>query len=424
MPVLPKSPIVIAHVTPPPTPPKRQGTSTTVPAYAPVGSSYNQQGKLVNNKGQLLNSKGQAVNKQGQLINSTNQRVNERGQLVNKSGQPVDNKGRLINENNHLINSQGKLINANKQLVDEQGRLVNHSGRLVNDSGHLIDKDGKRVNIDGVLIDKTGRPLDKNGKVARDQTNAVKGNNEPHVQLLPSTIRQKALDWKNKIPPPASPPKLAMTDVITRMMDAEKMVKNGIIPSSPSAAVVARDAAISAGITGVVSAPINIAAYAGSTAAAEQIKAAYVPLPMIPPTPIAKSSVERPDQTAMPAPGPDLNVLYPRMNDDQALAFGVANQSIALKFGDTKTGFIPAQSWSKEPLERMSQLENLLDFAEEHTKELADPHEIYFKPYLAETPAVEGLEGLDARLATIEKRIGGIDKVHKMVLSKLAERTA
>lgn len=165
-----------------------------------------------------------------------------------------------------------KLINANKKLVDEQGRLVNHSGRLVNDAGHLIDRDGKRVNVDGFLIDKTGEPLDANGKVARDQTSAVKGNNEPHAQLLPPTIRQKALDWKNKIPPPANSPKLAMTDVIARMMDAEKMVKNGIIPSSPSAALLS--AAISAGSAGVVSAPINIAAYAGLYAAAEQIKAA------------------------------------------------------------------------------------------------------------------------------------------------------
>lgn len=68
----------------------------------------------------------------------------------------------------------------------------------------------------------------------------------------------------------------------------------------------------------------------------------------------------------------------------------------------------------------MSQLENLLDFAEEHTKLLADSHEVYFKPYLAETPAADGVEGVESRLMTIEKRIAAVDKVHKKVLSDLA----
>ncbi|MGY1951230.1 hypothetical protein [Pseudomonas pergaminensis] len=394
---------------PPPVPPK------AIPHYAPPGSSYNKQGQLVNKQGQLLNDKGQAVNKQGHLINSNNQRINAQGQRVNNSGQAIDNKGRLINEKGHLINTQGKLINEKNQLVDTQGRLVDHSGRLVNTEGHLVDRDGKRVNREGFLIDSTGRPLDKDGKVARDKASAVKGNNEPHEHLLPPTISQKVLDWKNKVPAPAATPKMTIAEATTRMMNAEKMVKSGVIPSSPSAARVARDAAISAGITGVVSAPINIGAYAGSTAASEQIKASYLPQPMIPPTPSGKSVVERPEAPATP----DLDKLYARMNEAQVLAFTVSNQSMALKFGDTETGFVPNQNWSKDPLERMTQLENLLDFAEQHTKEVANQYEVFFKPHLAIEPAAQGLDGLESRMDTLEARIAKLNKAQADILLKM-----
>lgn len=395
--------------------PKPLPTPKAVPHYAPPGSSYNKQGQLVNKQGQLLNDKGQAINKQGHLINSNNQRINEQGQRVNNSGQAIDNKGRLINEKGHLINTQGKLTNEKNQLVDTQGRLVDHSGRLVNTEGHLVDRDGKRVNREGVLIDSTGRPLDKNGKVARDQASGVKGNNEPHEQLLPPNINQKILDWKNKIPAPAATPKMTVAEATTRMMNAEKMVKSGVIPSSPSAARVARDAAISAGITGVVSAPINIGAYAGSTAASEQIKASYLPQPMVPPTPSGKSVVEHPESPATP----DLDKLYSRMNDAQVLAFTVSNQSMALKFGDTETGLVPNQNWSKDPLERMSQLEDLLDFAEKHTKEVADQYEVFFKPHLAVEPAAQGLDGLKSRMDTLEARIAKLNKAQGKILLKM-----
>lgn len=422
MPIIPKFPIAGPSRKPPVVPPAKP-----VPTSAPTGSYYNNQGRLVNKQGQFINDKGQAVNKSGYLINSNNQRINEQGQLVNKGGQAVDAKNRLINESGHLINSQGKLVNEKGSLVDTQGRLVNNNGRLVNTDGHLIDKDGKRVNNEGVLIDRTGRPLDKNGKVARDQASAAKGNNEPHEQLLAPGLKQKALEWRGKVTPPPAPPKLTVADAVTRMVDADKMVKKGVINTSPSAAKVARDAAISAGVTGVVSAPINIASYAGSTAAAEQIKATYVPLPMVPPTPIAKSSVERPEPastaSATPAAVIDESV-YKKLNEDQALTFSVANQSMALRFGDTANGFIPSQSWSTDPLERMSQMETLVDFAEEHTKVLSETYQVYFKPTtLPAEKAPEDVAGLATRLDRLEVRVANVDKVHKTVISNSAQAT-
>ncbi|MCK6187915.1 DUF3659 domain-containing protein [Pseudomonas sp. EYE_354] len=395
MPSISKTPFGLGFVNKKPPSPSVGGSK--VPSTAPVGSYF----------------------KNGHLFNKQGQRINAAGQRVDSSGRAINDKGRLINDKGQLINAQGKLINDKGHLIDNQGRLVNGTGRLVNADGHLIDRDGKLVNRDGVLVDKVGRPLDKDGKIARDKTSAVKGNNEAHEQLLPPSITQQMIDWKNKIPKPVSPPKMTIAEATARMMDAEKMIKSGVIPSSPSAAQVARDAAISAGITGVVSAPINIAAYAGSTAASEQIKAAYVPQPMIPPTPSAKSSIDRPDTPQ----SPDLTRLYPRMNDAQVTAFTVANQSMALKYGDTQSGFVPNQNWSKDPLERMTQLEELLDFAEEHTKEVADVREVFFKPHLANDPAAAGMEGLEARLGTIEKRISKLSQAQANVLQNLSQST-
>lgn len=387
--------------------------STKVPSYAPAGSYYNPSGKLVNKHGQLLNDKGQAVNNKGFLINEKNQRINAQGQRVNNQGHAIDNKERLINKDGHLINTNGKLINDKGKLVDTQDRLVNHAGRLIDPKGHLIDKDGKPVNREGYLIDKYQRPLDKDGKVARNLASAVKGNNEPHPQLLPPALMKK---WLDKIPDPAAPPKLTISEVVTRMTDADKMVKAGIISTSPSGASVARDALISSAITGLVSAPINIGAYAGSTAAAEKIKATYLPVPLTPPTPIAKSSIEA--RTNEPAALEES--FYPRINEAQILALTVTNESIALRFGQTGTKTFPDPHWPNDPLGRLLQLENMLDHADAHTLELADKYEVYFKPQpLEEDAAAEGLAGAEARLKKVEERIAAASKAQGLILGAM-----
>ncbi|WP_338478613.1 hypothetical protein VRB67_21025 [Pseudomonas trivialis] len=389
-----------------------------VPSYAPAGSHYNNAGKLVNRQGQLLNDKGQAINKKGYLINENNHRINDRGQLLNHQGHAVDDKGRLINNNGHLVNSYGKLINEAGRPVDTQGRLVNRDGRLVDPKGQLIDKDGKFVNKEGILIDKIGRPLDKDGKVARDLSSAAKGNNEPHEQLFPASVLKGVKKWQKEIPAPAAAPKLTIAEAVTRMSDADKMVKAGVISTSPSGAAVARDAAIGAAVTGLVSAPINIGAYAGSTAAAERIKASYLPVTMTPPTPIAKSSVELTEsQEAI-----DVEALYPRMNEAQIIAFSVTNQSMWLKYGDTSSVLLPQQEWPTEPLARLKNLENMLDHAELHTKEVADEHEVYFKAYLPAVKAAEGLAGADARLVAVESRIASLQKAQGKVLEGMKLR--
>ncbi|WP_124402022.1 hypothetical protein [Pseudomonas synxantha] len=386
------------------------GTSgaAKLPHYAPAGSYYNSQNKLVNQHGQLINTQGHAVNNKGQLINAQNHPINHLGQKINTKGQAVNDKGQLIN-------THGKPINDKGHLIDSENRLVNPQGRLVNAEGHLIDRDGKRVDKEGFLVDKIGRPLDKNGKVARDKASAAKGNNEAHKDVHTPTANPHVSNWLNKAPTPPSQPKMTVADAVIRLQDATSLVKNGVISSSPSAAATAREAAISAGITGLVSAPINIASYAGSTAAGEQIKASYLPQPMVPPTPIAKSSVDRPSGSTEP----DLGNLYPRMNEIQVTGFAVANGAAGLRYGDIEMGLLPNEEWPKDPLERMNRLEHLLDYAEEHTAPVAEQWKVFFKPHLADKPAASGMEGLKQRIETAEARIAELDRAQKEVMDKM-----
>ncbi|WP_395610389.1 hypothetical protein [Pseudomonas sp. B22129] len=389
-----------------------------LPDYAPAGSSYNGAGKLINKQGQLLNNKGQAVDAKGYLINANNQRINAQGQLVNKQGHAINDKGKLINDKGQLVNTHGKLVNDANHLVDENGRLVNSAGRLVDVKGQLVDRDGKLVNREGYLVDKIGRPLDKNGRVALDLTSAVKGNNEPHPQLFPPKITAGIAQWQGKVPPPAPTPTLTIPEAVARMADAHSMVKAGIIPVAPSAANIARDAAISSAITGVISAPLNIAAYAGSTASAEKIKASYLPAPLVTAAPGAKPLVE----SAPSEPATGVEKLYPRLDEAQVTAFTVTNQSMVLKFGDTGSALLPDQYWPKDPLARINQLENLLAHAEEHTKEVANEYEVFFKPYLGDQKAAEGLDGVEVRLGAVDKRIAAVHKAQASILKEMALR--
>ena len=91
------------------------------------------------------------------------------------------------------------------------------------------------------------------------QINKIKANDE----LMMANLRKQA--------------PISVAEAAKRVFDADRLVKAGVIDTGPSALRVARDAAISAGITGMVSAPINVAAYAGSVAAGERIKSSYAP---------------------------------------------------------------------------------------------------------------------------------------------------
>lgn len=399
---------------------------TPVLKKAPNNLFYNQQGKLVNKHNQLVNDKGH--------------RINDAGQLINKQGQAINDKGKLINAQNHTINANGKLVNDDGRLVDNKDRLINSAGRLINTKGDYVDKDQKLVNKEGYLIDAQKRPLDKDGKVARDMTTAVKGNNEPHENLFSPGLKKKIHNWQGKDPASDSPKKSTVGEVAQRMADADKLIKSGVIAKSPGAAQIAREAGISAGITGVVSAPINVAAYSASALAGEAIKASYNPVPLTPPPPIAPSVAGKPagspaepsaaSPTApitAPATVEDvaLQVLYPRVNEAQKKVFLLANASIALKFGDTQNGYIPTTTWPLTTLGRLDEMERLLDFAELHTHDLSDEHSVHFKPYVRQEALPEGEAGFEVRVKTIELRINAVDKTQdaaKKEIDKLKKK--
>ncbi|WP_427129520.1 hypothetical protein [Pseudomonas kitaguniensis] len=420
---MPIKPVFISKLTipPPPTPAiKAKPASTSSHAAPPTALKKDPSGQYHNKEGKL-------VNKHHQLINDKGKKVNDAGQLINKKGQPINDKGHLINAHNQTINSQGKAVNDAGHLIDAQGRTVNTFGRVIDDKGHYIDNDKKLVNKEGFLVDNIGRALDKDGKLARDQASAVKGNNEPHPDLLPPALTKQVYSWQGKVQPPASPPKATVAEVAVRLSDAEKLFKSGVISPSASASLIARDAGISAGVTGLVSAPINVAAYSGSVAVGEAIKASYLPAPLVPPTPIAKSTVELP-AAAPEDPASDVKeaeeaaaqALYPRIDDAQIVGLTVTNLSIALRYGETGENFIPGPHWPSVPLERMEQLESMLDFAEEHTKTLADDNQVYFKCFIPKQKAADGLAGLGARLDALEGRLAALNRAQGLVIDKLS----
>lgn len=417
-----KTPVVKPPVAKPPTP------QFPVFKKGPNGLFYNQQGKLVNKQNQLVNDKGQ--------------RVNDAGQLINNHGHAVNDKGKLINAQNHTINSRGALVNDDGHLVDGKDRLVNPAGRLINTKGEYVDQDQRVVNKEGYLIDAQKRPLDKDGKVARDMTTAQKGNNEPHEHFLTPVFKKKINSWQGKDPASETPKKSTVAEVAQRMTDADKLIKSGVIPKSPSAAQVARDAGISAGITGVVSAPISVASYSGSVYAGEAIKAAYNPTPLTPPAPTAPPVAGTPAgspadpsaasptapatalataPTTAPATVEDvaLQVLYPRVNEAQEKVFLLANSSIALRFGDTQSGYIPATNWPSTTLGRLEEMERLLDFAEEHTHEISDEYLVHFKAYVRPEALPEGEARFEVLVKTIELRIKAIDKTQSDAKERL-----
>ncbi|OAE13502.1 hypothetical protein AZH11_05860 [Pseudomonas simiae] len=312
--------------------------------------------------------------------------------------------------------------------MDSQNRLINSAGRLVNHKGDYVDKDQKVVNKEGYLIDAQKRPLDKDGKVARDMTTAVKGNNEPHENLFSPALKSKIHSWQGKEPAPSSPKTSTVAEVAQRLADADKLVKSGVISKWPGYGQLAREGGITAGITGVVSAPINVAAYSGSVLAGEAIKAAYNPAPLTPPPPVAPKvagqpagSPEAPSAKLQTEEDVALQALYPQINKAQVSAFAAANLSIALKFGDDEKGYIPDPSWPPDALGRLESIERLLDFAEEHTHGLAEENRVHFRAYVRKEALPEGAAGFAAQVETIERRIAEIQLSHDEVLAKLGK---
>ena len=216
---------------------------------------------------------------------------------------------------------------------------------------------------------------------------------------------------------PAESPKVSVADVTQRLLDADRLVKAGVISTSPSTGKMVKDAFINAGINGMVSAPINVGAYAGSVAAGEAIKGQYVPSPVTPPPPHLPGGVQAGQKPAPP-------VVTPSTPDEPApgatrhldrvekVMLEFANLIITLA-GNTGDRLVMGDAWPKERGARMSNLEQLLDVSETHMKQLAEDHELIFKPHIESQTS----PGTGGRLGVIERRYHALKKTADRIMT-------
>ena len=216
---------------------------------------------------------------------------------------------------------------------------------------------------------------------------------------------------------PAESPKVSVADVTQRLLDADRLVKAGVISTSPSTGKMVKDAFINAGINGMVSAPINVGAYAGSVAAGEAIKGQYVPSPVTPPPPHLPGGVQAGQKPAPP-------VVTPSTPDEPApgatrhldrvekVMLEFANLIITLA-GNTGDRLVMGDAWPKERGARLDNLEQLLSISETHMKQVAEDNGIIFKPHLEPETA----PGTGGRLGVIERRYRALEKAADRIIT-------
>ncbi len=216
---------------------------------------------------------------------------------------------------------------------------------------------------------------------------------------------------------PAESPKVSVADVTQRLLDADRLVKAGVISTSPSTGKMVKDAFINAGINGMVSAPINVGAYAGSVAAGEAIKGQYVPSPVPPPPPHLPGGVQAGQKPAPPVitpPTPDEPAPGATRHLDRVekVLLEFANLIITLA-GNTGDRLVMDDAWPKERGARMSNLEQLLDVSETHMKQIAEDNELIFKPHIESQTS----PGTGGRLGVIERRYHALKKTADRIMT-------
>lgn len=217
---------------------------------------------------------------------------------------------------------------------------------------------------------------------------------------------------------------ISVAEAAKRIIDAEKLVKAGVIATGPNASRVARDAFISAGITGMVSAPINVAAYAGSVAAGEKIKSSYAPGVLPPPflpgaTSPPKDGASAVQADSKPAPA---DVISRRMDDLEMKLLGMAS-TVMLLLGDTSRVFTKSDSWPTDDVGRLSNLETMLGLSEQHLKKAARQNGIVFKPYKpGETTPADAKGRLDLIEKKFERMVESYENLRLLAAIKASQR--
>ncbi|MBK3431492.1 hypothetical protein JJD73_06805 [Pseudomonas fluorescens] len=260
--------------------------------------------------------------------------------------------------------------------------------------------------------------------------NALGGNN-PGTSSTAASSSQSALDKLKGVVTrgpqtptsggvvsvkPVEPPKISVADVTQRLLDADRLVKAGVISTSPSTGKTIKDAFINAGVNGIVSAPINVGAYAGSVAAGEAIKGQYVPSPLPPPhlpgtakpDPASTPQVAAPTTSDTPTPSATRH-----LDRVEKVVLEFANVIITLASGNTEDRLAMGDAWPKERGARLDNLEQLLSISETHMKQVAEDNGIIFKPHLEP----ETGPGTGGRLGVIERRYRALEKAADRIIT-------
>ncbi|MGF6095211.1 hypothetical protein [Pseudomonas sp. 18175] len=212
--------------------------------------------------------------------------------------------------------------------------------------------------------------------------------------------------------------KVTVADTARRLMDAQRLVKAGVFPTAPSAGLVARDAFISAGITGLVTAPFNVGAHAGAVAVQERIKASYVPA-ALPPAHLPGAAATTPAVSSTDTASPT-----PRLDRAEKTVWGIAEGLLTVVSGSTDTPLGIDEKWPKQKGSRLDNLEKMLTVSEQMMTNLAKEHGIVFTPYEpSPEQAASGKEGI--RVEVVEQRCRAIETaVERLLLLKGAENAA
>lgn len=180
---------------------------------------------------------------------------------------------------------------------------------------------------------------------------------------------------------------ISVAEAAKRVIDANSLVKAGVISTGPNASRVPRDAFISAGITGLVSAPINVAAYAGSVASGESIKSSYAPGVL--PSPFLPGAASPPKAAGGSAPvqstPSSADPISAQLDEVEMKLLGMAT-TVMFTLGDTSRAFTKDDTWPTDNVGRLGNLEKLLGVSEQHLKKASRQNGLVFKPYKPGSP--------------------------------------
>ena len=190
-----------------------------------------------------------------------------------------------------------------------------------------------------------------------------------------------------------------LAQVTQNLIVADRLHKAGVFSTAPQLGTVARDAFVNAGINGLVSAPMSIATYAGSTWTGEAIKGQYAAqTPLLP-------SIHQ------PAPSAQAGTISFQGTMPVGTVAGQGTDAPALTLSERS----PASTG-----ERLTMLEALYDVAERQLKVIGDEHDMVFRAY--RDPAGTAADTAPRRLERLDKRFEAVNRfIGKLIVIKEAE---